>query len=93
MMPMALWHNMGDMLVINGGTGTLSYASNAAMANLVYPSVSGSPKVDLALPWKRRAFGEGYAPSLSSREGRSLARPGPRAGALFYNAQVTHVLC
>jgi len=49
LMPMAQWHNLGDMLVLNGGTGTLSYASNAALANLVYPSVAGSPKVDLAL--------------------------------------------
>ena len=44
-MPVARWTNLGDMLAWNGVDGTFSYASDAALANLIYPSVSGSPKL------------------------------------------------
>lgn len=49
LIPAAIWQNLGDMTVINSGTGTLAYASNAALHNLVYPSVLGDPKCDMAL--------------------------------------------
>lgn len=41
--------DLGDMLAVNTPTGVLTYASTAALANLVYPSVTGSPKVEIAV--------------------------------------------
>ena len=45
LVPAARWTNLGDMVAWNGVDGTFSYASDAALANLIYPTVSGSPKV------------------------------------------------
>lgn len=41
--------DLGDMLAVNTPTGVLTYASTAALANLVYPTVNGTPKVEMAL--------------------------------------------
>lgn len=41
--------DLGDMQSINTPTGILTFASNAAVANLVYPSVNTSPKFEVAL--------------------------------------------
>lgn len=41
--------NLGDLHAYNGVTGTLSYASNATLAALVYPQVSGDPKVNIGV--------------------------------------------
>jgi len=41
--------HMGDMHAFNGVTGTLGYAANAAIADLVYPSVATDPKVDIGI--------------------------------------------
>jgi len=45
LIPVARWTNLGDMLAWNGVDGTFSYASDAAVQNLMYPSVAGSPKL------------------------------------------------
>lgn len=49
LIPAAIWNNLGDMQIINGGTGALQYNANASLSDLVYPTVQGSPKVDFAL--------------------------------------------
>jgi len=45
----SMLYNVGDMRSVNGVKGVLTYASTAALANLVYPTVNTAPKVDLAL--------------------------------------------
>lgn len=49
LLPAAKWSNLGDMQAMNGVDGTLSYASDAAVQNLVYPSVNTSPKLVVSL--------------------------------------------
>lgn len=53
--PTQIWNNLGDMYTLNGVDGTLLYASNAALANLVYPSVTGDPKVYMGVSVQTRS--------------------------------------
>jgi len=41
--------DLGDMLAINTPTGVLTYASTNAVQPLVYPTVAGTPKVEVAV--------------------------------------------
>lgn len=49
LIPASMWNNLGDMQIINGGTGALQYNASAALSDLVYPTVLGTPKVNLAV--------------------------------------------
>lgn len=49
LIPAANVFELGDMYSINTPTGVLTYASTAALQNLVYPTVSGFPKVEIAV--------------------------------------------
>lgn len=49
LLPLDRWQNLGDMYTLNGVDGTLAYAANAALSDLIYPTVATTPKCNLGL--------------------------------------------
>lgn len=48
LVPASKVFDLGDMITMNGATGVFGYAATTTMANLIYPTVLGTPKVEVA---------------------------------------------